>query len=331
MPDEFLCPDGNTCCAKGTKCNVEEPGFCIMPISERSSFPATLVEESEARSNTPCMPDEFLCPDGNTCCAKGTKCNIKEPGFCIMPTAMDFLLEKASKKQQRLEPSLQRKMVPATNVPLNPIPFMNCDILQTRCNSGGTDLMGCCPFAGAVCCSDRRTCCPSGMECVNTTEPMCAAGNRSVMMDSLLEKASEKQERLEPRGLRRKMVPATNVPEWPIPFFDNCDYTETLCNSQGFDIVYGCCPFAGAVCCPDLRTCCPGGMECITTTGPMCAGNRSIMVETFFRLIDSDLMIPRKWMSKQPRKVEGQKRVTKYDLLGDNAEWWSLRKLYASK
>ena len=52
-------------------------------------------------------------------------------------------------------------------------------------------------------------------------------------------------------------------------------------------------------------------------------------VETFFRLIDSDLMIPRKWMSKQPRKVEGQKRVTKYDLLGDNAEWWSLRKLYA--
>merc|ERR1711884_333834 len=83
--DEFLCPDGNTCCAKGTKCNVEEPGFCIMPISERSSFPATLVEESEARSNTPCMPDEFLCPDGNTCCAKGTKCNVKEPGFCIMP------------------------------------------------------------------------------------------------------------------------------------------------------------------------------------------------------------------------------------------------------
>ena len=95
---------------------------------------------------------------------------------------MDFLLEKASKKQQRLEPSLQRKMVPATNVPLNPIPFMNCDILQTRCNSGGTDLIGCCPFAGAVCCSDRRTCCPGGMECVNTTEPMCAAGNRSVMV-----------------------------------------------------------------------------------------------------------------------------------------------------
>ena len=108
-------------------------------------------------------------------------------------------------------------------------------------------------------------------------------------MDSLLEKASEKQERHEPRGLRRKMVPATNVPEWPIPFFDNCDYTETLCNSQGFDIVYGCCPFAGAVCCPDLRTCCPGGMECITTTGPMCAGNRSIMVRKHFRFLISVL------------------------------------------
>ena len=100
-----------------------------------------------------------------------------------------------------------------------------------------------------------------------------------LQMDSLLEKASEKQQRLEP-GLRRKMVPATNVPLNPYPFRD-CDYPETLCHSQGtFLDQYGCCPFSGAVCCPDRRTCCPSRMECVTTTGPMCAGNRSVMVRT---------------------------------------------------
>ena len=52
-------------------------------------------------------------------------------------------------------------------------------------------------------------------------------------------------------------------------------------------------------------------------------------VETFFKLIDSDFMIPRKWMSKQQRRAEGKERVSKYGLLGDNTEWWSLRKLYA--
>merc|ERR1712117_573583 len=102
VEEEFLCPDGNTCCAKGSKCDTANPGYCILV---GSSFPATLVEESEARSNTPCAEDEFLCPDGNWCCAKGTKFNVEEPGYCIMPTAMDFLLEKASKKQLRLEPS----------------------------------------------------------------------------------------------------------------------------------------------------------------------------------------------------------------------------------
>ena len=85
VEEEFLCPDGNTCCAKGSKCDTANPGYCILV---GSSFPATLVEESEARSNTPCAEDEFLCPDGNTCCAKGTKCNVKEPGFCIMPTVV---------------------------------------------------------------------------------------------------------------------------------------------------------------------------------------------------------------------------------------------------
>lgn len=94
----------------------------------------------------------------------------------------DSLHEKASQKQQKLVPSPQKKMVPATHVPENPLPFMNCEYQQTLCNSGGSDIIwGCCPFANAVCCSDYSTCCPNGMECATTTTAMCAS-NSSVMV-----------------------------------------------------------------------------------------------------------------------------------------------------
>ena len=97
-------------------------------------------------------------------------------------------------------------------------------------------------------------------------------------MDPLLQKAPEEQQELVP-SYPKKMVPATNVPENPLPFM-NCEYRQTLCNSGGSDLIFGCCPFFRAVCCPDRRTCCPGGMECATTTAPMCAGRRSVMVST---------------------------------------------------
>ena len=96
--------------------------------------------------------------------------------------------------------------------------------------------------------------------------------------DSLLEKASEKQQKLVPSLQENKMVPATNVPENPLPFMNCPATTQTLCNSGGSEYVYGCCPFAKAVCCPDHATCCPSGMECSMTTTAMCAGNRSVMV-----------------------------------------------------
>ena len=96
-------------------------------------------------------------------------------------------------------------------------------------------------------------------------------------MDSLLEKASKPQQNLVPSP-KMKMVPATYVPENPLPSYLNCPApTQTLCNSMGSSFLFGCCPLTNAVCCPDLATCCPSGMEC-AKEGAMCAGNRSFMV-----------------------------------------------------
>ena len=93
--------------------------------------------------------------------------------------------------------------------------------------------------------------------------------------DLLLEKASVKQQKLV-TSLHKKMVPATFVPRKLLPPFLCPAPSQTLCNSGGSELVYGCCPLAKAVCCPDHTTCCPSGMECATKG--MCASNRSVMV-----------------------------------------------------
>jgi len=271
-----------------------------------------------------CCPWEngVCCPNMMNCCPEGTKCDDKRKK-CFIPTEMDSLLEKASVKQQELVPGIQRKLIPAVTVKTNPEPELNWyDVeLWTPCNINGSETAwGCCPFARATCCLDHATCCPGGEKCVTTTDgkAMCT-DHRSAMMDSLLEKASKPQQNLVPSP-KMKMVPATYVPENPLPSYLNCPApTQTLCNSMGSTFLFGCCPLTNAVCCPDHATCCPSGMEC-AKEGAMCAGNRSFMVETFFRMLDSHTLIPRKW-TQQQRKGDNREQVRKYQLLGDNSEW----------
>ena len=98
----------------------------------------------------------------------------------------------------------------------------------------------------------------------------------NLQINSLLEQESEEQNQLA-ASFREKMVPATNVPQLPMPYM-NCNFeTQTMCNSVGSQWIWGCCPFAEAVCCPDRTTCCPGGTECATKEG-WCTGNRNLMV-----------------------------------------------------
>ena len=72
-----------------------------------------------------------------------------------------------------------------------------------------------------------------------------------------------------PLGKSEK-VPASTV-EWKA----DCYSGETPCPSKGSDLLWGCCKFYNAVCCPDRRTCCPYGTDC---SNGWCLGNRSVMV-----------------------------------------------------
>ena len=98
---------------------------------------------------------------------------------------MDSLLEKASVKQLKPVPGIQRKLIPAWIVKRDPEPALKCQsdefvMQQTPCLYGGSDdVMGCCPFQWGVCCQDHRTCCVSPMECVTTADgkAMCATNS----------------------------------------------------------------------------------------------------------------------------------------------------------
>ena len=116
-------------------------------------------------------------------------------------------------------------------------------------------------------------------------------------MDSILEKASEKQQMLMP-SFRRKLIPAWTVKEDPNPSL-RCEEDEFLmqqtpCLYNGTEDVWGCCPFVTGICCSDHRTCCPMWldshqsipMECAKTADgqAMCATKSSIMVRITLKI-----------------------------------------------
>jgi len=298
------CPWDTTCCQNGGDTHTNTWGCCP-------------------------FDNGVCCNDRRHCCPEGTVCGGGGASCWTPPMAkINSLLEKASEKQLPLLPSIHQKMVPFTVVeskPTEPVQIMEsgsamfiveegshrcnetktCPGDTTCCNNGGhTNTWGCCPYENGVCCADRMHCCPEGSVCdVKASTCRAPPSTKPTAMES------EEQNQLA-ASFREKMVPATNVPQLPMPYM-NCNFeTQTMCNSVGSQWIWGCCPFAEAVCCPDRTTCCPGGTECATKEG-WCTGNRSLMVENFFRLIDSRTAIPRKRVNQQ--EEEGM-----YSLLGDN-------------
>merc|ERR1712018_625291 len=86
-----------------------------------------------------------------------------------------------------------------------------CPEDTTCCNNGGhTDTWGCCTHKNGVCCPDRIHCCPEGTVC-DDKEATCMS-KPMAMINSLLEKASEKQQKLTP-SLHKNMVPFIMVEE----------------------------------------------------------------------------------------------------------------------
>ncbi|XP_030645642.1 granulin a [Chanos chanos] len=185
------------------------------------------------------LPHAQCCADGEHCCPTDYACDAKQ-GSC---TKSGVVIPWYSKVPA------QRSPVPSPDLPVVRCDsHMSCPTGSTCCRMSHGE-WGCCPLPEAVCCADQEHCCPKGYGC-------------DVRAGSCVKTI----------WLQVQSVPLTHIssPEsqpGPSQHKDiscggsySCRTDQTCCKSS--ETTWGCCPSAKAVCCPDMKHCCPAGYTC---------------------------------------------------------------------
>ncbi|XP_054622865.1 granulin b [Dunckerocampus dactyliophorus] len=254
LPQAVCCDDLQHCCPGGYKCNVAEqtcdkPGQLSLPWFRKTAARQRLTSAGKMCDDRTSCPSEtsccfmkrthtwgccpllraVCCDDGEHCCPAGHVCEPHRASCSRGHHVVPWL----SKIDARTRPAA--------------VADIKCDdksscAAGTTCCKLPTGEWGCCPLVKAVCCPDREHCCPQGYTC-NMETGTC-------------EKAM----------LAVEAVPAndTLVPCDVTGLF-GCPERETCCQNSNSE--WACCPSPGAVCCADLKQCCPAGFSCDLKTG----------------------------------------------------------------
>ena len=106
----------------------------------------------------------------------------------------------------------------------------------------------CCVGAKGVCCMDKSSCCPDDFSCkMQDYQLRCINENTGIGMDP---------------HTRHQAVKNLEVVVCP-DGKSACNDGQTCCLLEGD--VYGCCQFTDAVCCSDMKHCCPKNNVCDIT------------------------------------------------------------------
>uniref|UniRef100_A0A8C6SQE1 Granulin b n=1 Tax=Neogobius melanostomus TaxID=47308 RepID=A0A8C6SQE1_9GOBI len=271
LPQALCCTDHEHCCPKGYKCNVEEqtcdkPGEMSVPWVQK--IPA--LEKEIPQTLAASTPDRTMC-DPHTSCPRDTTCcfmkNTQKWGCCPVPHAIccndgDHCCPRGHTcEPHRSSCSRGPHVIPwftklsALNESES-VKDVKCDI-KTSCASGTTccklptGAWGCCPLVKAVCCEDHTHCCPQSYTCNLQTGTCEKTGHTGLSF-------TFPQLRVVP--LKQSLdVPCDSTGDVHCPKWDTCCRTSTT--------EWACCPSPGAVCCPDLKHCCPAGFSCDLTMG----------------------------------------------------------------
>ncbi|XP_061185985.1 multiple epidermal growth factor-like domains protein 6 isoform X4 [Saccostrea echinata] len=288
VPNAVCCSDGKHCCAEGTTCEVSS-GKCkrgsslVMDWFEKQ--PALLRFENvvcpdgqhECRTGQTCcklssgsygccpIPNAVCCSDGKHCCPQNTQCQVSS-GKCIRGDSLELhWIEK----------------VPAARYPQGETSSVMCPDGASECKDGQTCCLlasgkyGCCPIQDAVCCSDHIHCCPQGTTC-DLQEKKCIGQGESlgiISMDMVHIKEGKSQE-------SHHLIPLTANKECP-DGQSECKTGQTCCKLASGK--YGCCPLPKAVCCADMKHCCPEGSTCEVSSGK-CKRGDNILMDWFQKL-----------------------------------------------
>ena len=142
---------------------------------------------------------------------------------------------------------------------------------NATCCPVGDGIYGCCPKVDAVCCPDKTHCCPKSYTCQDST-------GKCYKEDSV-------------RPSLDLIVPFDDI---VCPDKKECATGSTCCLMA--DSSYGCCPKLHAVCCPDMKHCCPEGYTCADSKGEcLKPGSTHPLLEVLANTplsVDADVLCP---------------------------------------
>ncbi|XP_072224916.1 granulin a isoform X2 [Leuresthes tenuis] len=197
------------------------------------------------------LPKAVCCADGDHCCPTNYKCDEKQTS-CIKG---EVVIPWYTKITATTSVQADSSSVQCDNV--NRCPE------HTSCCRLFTGQWGCCPLQNAVCCPDKEHCCPQGYTC-DIASMSC---HKLIMLQ--LETVP-----LTPVYLPDYKPSFTPLKNREIKCDDqfSCSDDETCCKTS--DTTWGCCPSPNAVCCSDMKHCCPTGYSC--TDAGSCTQNMGL-------------------------------------------------------
>lgn len=266
LPQAVCCEDQEHCCPQGYTCDVahescEHHFLPRMPWvrnqrapSVTRSFDAKTESDSQngqkcdaqtscPRSSTCCymaklskwgccpLPQAVCCGDGDHCCPRGYTCDKQKP-VCIKGNAQIPWFQK--------QPATRSEVT-------SRLGDVKCDD-ATSCASGTTccrlrtGKWGCCPLTQAVCCEDHEHCCPHDYTCDLSTGTCIKPYATALPLIHTLSNEDDDEGEAVCDATRR------------------CPKTQTCCRVS--DDEWSCCPLQRAVCCKDMKHCCPEGYTC---------------------------------------------------------------------
>uniref|UniRef100_A0A8C1MMX3 Granulin a n=1 Tax=Cyprinus carpio TaxID=7962 RepID=A0A8C1MMX3_CYPCA len=296
LPQAVCCDDFIHCCPHGTTCNVaagscdetsgSQPWFEKLSVKLISSQNVAVTQVSSVHSDVPCDSTKS-CPDGSTCC------KTKEGGWacCPLPQAVccdDFIhccphgttcnvaagsCDETSGSQPWSE-KLPVKLISSQNVAVT----QECPYVFLI-------------FSQAVCCTDGEHCCPANYKC-DVTRVSCIRGDVVIPWYNKMSSQSTPAPSLDLGAVECDEQSSCSADstccylstgEWgccPHPEVRICVYgltTENLFTFNRFNckclsvlvLVLFLTPFfpllslsLKAVCCDDMKHCCPAGYKC---------------------------------------------------------------------
>lgn len=226
------CTDGSQCLDYETCCLISSESYGCCPL-----------------------PNAVCCSDHEHCCPCGYNCDTSSHTCYASAKTVPMIPHRTSSRRL------------SGNGVVDCPDGSTCNSGETCCE-GESGKYGCCPLPSAVCCPDKKHCCPSGFNC-DVKKQKCVRGNSIIPM--LSKRFSKKT------AVHMTVLPVT-VPKTPTVTDDvirfvpkrlrgdcHCGLYQTCC--VGSEGEQHCCPLPNASCCADGLHCCPQGFTCDSTKG----------------------------------------------------------------